>query len=64
MKNPFKKILTSHEVSNVLKNRVIDDIKMIRYTFDVADLFLMKYPGTLSDFYIREEISSHFKSKI
>jgi len=61
MKNPFKKILTNHEVSNVLKNNILDDICMIRNTFDISDLFLIKYPGTLSDFYIRQEIASTIK---
>ena len=61
MKNSFKKILTNHEVPKVLKNKILDDIGMIRLTFDIADLFLLKYPGTISDFYIREEISNHFK---
>ncbi len=61
MKNPFKKILTSHEVPIVLKNKVIDDINMIRLTFDISDLFLIKHPSTLSDFYIREEVSNRLK---
>ena len=61
MKNSFKKILTNHEVPKVLKNKILDDIGMIRLTFDIADLFLLKYPGTISDFYIREEISNHLK---
>lgn len=59
MKNPFKKILTTHEVPKVVKNKILEDISMIRQTFDIADLFLMKYPNTLSDFYIREEINKH-----
>jgi hypothetical protein len=58
MKNSFKKILTTHEVPKVLKNKILDDISMIRRTFDVSDIFLIKYPGTLSDFYIQEEVSS------
>jgi hypothetical protein len=58
MKNSFKKILTTHEVPKVLKNKILDDISMIRRTFDISDIFLIKYPGTLSDFYIHEEISN------
>ena len=61
MKNSFKKILTNHEVPSVLKKKILDDIGMIRLTFEIADLFLLKYPGTISDFYIREEISNHLK---
>jgi hypothetical protein len=58
MKNSFKKILTNHEVPKVLKDKIFDDIGMIRRTFYISDLFLIKYPNTLSDFYIREEISN------
>ena len=56
MKNPFKQILTTHEVPKLVKNKILEDIDMIRQTFDITDLFLMQYPSTLSDFYIREEI--------
>lgn len=56
MKNSFKKILTNHEVPKVLKNKILDDIGMIRLTFDIADIFLMKYPGTISDYYISQEM--------
>ncbi len=55
MKNSFKKILTKHEVPENLKNKIFDDIKMIRRTFYISDLFLMKYPNTLSDFFIQQE---------
>ncbi len=56
MKNSFKKILTNHEVPKVLKNKILDDIGMIRLTFDIADIFLLKYPGTISDYYISQEM--------
>ena len=56
MNNPFKKILINQEVPNTLKSKVLDDIGMIKLTYDKADFFLLKFPGTLSDFYIREEL--------
>ncbi|PWG04064.1 hypothetical protein [Polaribacter aquimarinus] len=56
MNNPFKKILINQEVPNTLKSKVLDDIGMIKLTYDIADFFLLKFPGTLSDFYIREEL--------
>lgn len=61
MKNSFKKILTNHKVPKVLKNKIFDDISMIRHTFEIADLFLMKYPSTLSNYYIHQEITSNLK---
>jgi hypothetical protein len=61
MKNSFKKILTKHEVPKVLKDKILDDINMIRRTFYISDAFLMKFPNTLSDYFINEETSSNIK---
>ena len=57
MKNPFKEILTKKEVSSSLKSKILDDIGMINFTYHFADLFLMKFPATISDIYINEELS-------
>jgi len=56
MKNPFKEILTKKEVSFNLKNKILDDIHMIKLTYEINDLFLTKFPSTISDYYIREQI--------
>lgn len=50
MENPFKKILHQEEVPKVLKQKVINDIGMIKLTIDVADLFVIKYPNTIESF--------------
>jgi hypothetical protein len=47
MSNPFKKILHHYEVPEVLKEKVLNDINMIKLTIVVADLFLVKYPKTI-----------------
>ncbi|PQJ82718.1 hypothetical protein [Polaribacter glomeratus] len=49
MSNPFKEILQHHEVPQVLKQRVMNDVNMIKLTMDIADLFLVKYPSTIGD---------------
>lgn len=49
MSNPFKEILQHYEVPEVLKQKVLNDINMIKLTIDVADLFLVKYPNTVGD---------------
>ena len=49
MSNPFKKILHHYEVPEVLKQKVLNDINMIKLTIDIADLFLVKYPNTVGD---------------
>ena len=45
MENPFKKILQNEEVPKILRERVINDIAMIKLSIDVADLFVIKFPG-------------------
>ncbi|MFY0603807.1 MAG: hypothetical protein JXQ93_07635 [Flavobacteriaceae bacterium] len=50
MENPFKKILHQEEVPKVLKQKVINDIGMIKLSIDVADLFVIKYPNTIESF--------------
>lgn len=61
MNNPFKRIQTKHDVSGILKNKILDDISMIKKSFDIADLFLMKFPSTISDCYVHQEIKNGFK---
>jgi hypothetical protein len=51
MSNPFKEILQHHEVPQVLKRRVMNDVNMIKLTMDIAGLFLVKYPSTISDIF-------------
>ena len=49
MENPFKKILHHQEVPLVLKEKVLNDIGMIKLTIDIADLFVVKYPSSIGD---------------
>ena len=56
MKNPFKTIGSDYEVPKKLKGRILDDVMMIKCTYDIADLFLIKYPNTLTDYYIKEKV--------
>lgn len=50
MNNPFKKILLFSEVPKFLKKKVLDDIDLIKHTVKVSDLFVKKYPKTISGF--------------
>lgn len=50
MENPFKKILHNEEVPKVLREKVINDISLIKLSIDVADLFVVKYPNTVGEF--------------
>lgn len=49
MENPFKNLLQDQELPEVLKDKVLNDIGMIKLTLDVADLFVVKYPTTIGD---------------
>ena len=49
MSNPFKKILHHYEVPKVLKQKVLNDINIIKLSIEVADLFLVKYPNAVGD---------------
>lgn len=50
MENPFKKLLHNEEVPEVLREKVINDISLIKLSIDLADLFVVKYPNTISEF--------------
>lgn len=50
MDNPFKKLIHHEEVPKVLKERVINDIALIKLSIDMADLFAIKYPGVVTNF--------------
>lgn len=47
MENPFKNIIESHEAPQMLRDRVMDDIRLIKLSLDMADLFAVKYPSSL-----------------
>ncbi len=49
MDNPFKKILSNQELPKVLKNKVLNDVAMIKLSIDMADLFVVKYPNAMGD---------------
>lgn len=55
MENPFKKILHNEEVPKVLRDKVINDISLIKLSIDIADLFAVKYPSTINEFLITEK---------
>lgn len=49
MQNPFKNIVENQQVPELLRDRVMDDIRMIKLTLDLADLVAVKYPSSLLD---------------
>lgn len=57
MENPFKKLLHNEKVPEVLKEKVINDISLIKLSLDLADLFVVKYPNTIGEFLTTEKDS-------
>ncbi|MDG3580954.1 hypothetical protein [Galbibacter pacificus] len=49
MDNPFKKIIQNEKLPDSIKEKVMEDVNMIKLTLDVADLFMIKYPDTIND---------------
>lgn len=47
MSNPFKKIVFHQEVPSILKQKILNDIDLLKLVMDMTDLFLIKYPNTL-----------------
>lgn len=61
MENPFKKLIHHKAVPDLLKDKVLNDVAMIKLTIDVADLFVVKYPKTIED--ILDGVSATTKKK-
>jgi len=49
MENPFKKIINDEKLPEVIKQKVMDDVALIKLSFDLADLFAIKYPSSLNE---------------
>ncbi|PNQ72306.1 hypothetical protein C1T31_12200 [Hanstruepera neustonica] len=49
MENPFKKVIHSEKLPDIIKNRVMDDINVIKLALDVTDLLTIKYPEAIND---------------
>jgi len=49
MENPFKNIIDNHQVPEMLRDKVMDDIRLIKLSLDLADLVAIKYPSSIID---------------
>lgn len=49
MENPFKKVIHNEKLPEVMKEKVMNDVALIKLTLDIADLFAVKYPGSIED---------------
>lgn len=59
MENPFKSIIVNEKLPEKMKEKVMDDIALIQFSIEVADLVSIKYPETIKNFFgFGEKISS------
>ncbi|WP_430614894.1 hypothetical protein [Flavobacterium sp. JP2137] len=54
MENPFKQILHDEKLPEIIKNRVTDNIALIKLSLEVAELFTIKLPNVMATL-IKEE---------
>jgi hypothetical protein len=50
MENPFKKILIKEDLPGLIKDKVMDDIDLIKLTIDLSELYLVGIPQVFSSF--------------
>lgn len=55
MKNPFKEILEHEKLPEIIKDKVIKDINLIKLSIDLADLFLVKNPDIVKTLFDETE---------
>lgn len=49
MQNPFKSIIENQQVPDIIRERVMGDIRLIKLSLDLADLVTIKYPSSIID---------------
>ncbi|PZD78232.1 hypothetical protein [Mesonia sp. K7] len=49
MQNPFKNIINNEKLPDTLKNKVMNDIDLIKLSLDFTDLIAIKYPASLQE---------------
>lgn len=51
MENPFKKVIYSEKLPDIIKEKVMDDINVVKLALDVTDLLTIKYPEAINDIF-------------
>ena len=50
MENPFKKIIQEKELPEVIKDKVINDINLIKLSLELSELFFVSIPDIAMEF--------------
>lgn len=51
MENPFKKVIHSEKLPDIIRDKVMDDINVVKLALDVTDLLTIKYPEAIDDIF-------------
>ncbi|MDO5636528.1 MAG: hypothetical protein Q4G18_04685 [Myroides sp.] len=51
MKNPFKEIITEKELPEVIKDKVINDVNLIKLSLELSELFFVSMPDVAVKFF-------------
>ncbi len=57
MENPFKKIIQEKELPEVIKDKVINDINLIKLSLELSELFFVSIPDIAMKFLETEKNS-------
>jgi len=49
MENPFKQLLYNEALPELIKDKVMEDINLIKLGLDLADLFVIKNPKIIEE---------------
>lgn len=63
MENPFKQIIEHEQVPEILRDKVMNDIRLIKLSLDMADLVAIKYPSSIIDLFGSTTIKNDKKKK-
>ncbi len=55
MENPFKKIIEEKELPETIKEKVINDINLIKLSLELSELFLVSLPEVAFRFFETEK---------
>lgn len=50
MKNPFKQIIEDKELPEAIKEKVVNDINLIKLSLELSELFLVSMPDVMLKF--------------
>ncbi|PCE64815.1 hypothetical protein [Sediminicola luteus] len=47
MENPFEQVIQNEKLPEVLKEKVMKDVALVKLTLDLADLLMVKYASSV-----------------